>query len=80
MIIFLSSKRNERVHPVRINHAVFKANLAVAPFQTYNSTRLVSHSWHAVKVCPLQFEPLCAYFNFLIKRLKGEYEGEYERP
>ncbi len=71
MLHFLSTSRIEREHPVRINHALHEAHLAVAPFGTSNSTHLFTHSRYAVKLRPLQFNWDKPLWQDFFKRLKN---------
>ncbi len=74
--ILLSTKLIEREHPVGINHALLRVNLAVATFWVSNSTRLFTRCRHIVQIRTLQFNwenPLCKEFNLWIKRLKKSW-------
>ncbi len=74
--ILLSTKSIEREHPVGINHALLRVNLAVVTFRVSNSTRLFTRCRHIVKIRTLQLNgnnPLCKEFNLWIKRLKKSW-------
>ncbi len=74
--IFLFTKLIEREHPVRINHALLRVNLAVAPLRASNSACLFTRRRHTVKIRTLQLNwdnPLRKDFNFLFKRWKKSW-------
>ncbi len=71
--ILLSTKLIEHEHPVGINHALLRVNLAVATFWVSNSTHLFTRCRHIVKIRTLQLNwenRLCKEFNLRFKRLK----------
>ncbi len=74
--ILLSTRLIEPEHPVGMNYALLRVNLAVATFGVSNSTRLLTRWRHIVKIRTLQFNwenPLCKEFNLWIKRLKKSW-------